>query len=246
MTLLNEREYQAYIIEYLIHQNGYIARKSSNFNPRFAIDQELLFKFLWDTQEESMQTLKQRYKTDFEDTIINFINTEITKSQGSLIDAFKNGIEIANTKIYLMYSKPATTFNKDLLNKYSQNIFSVMEEVWASDKERIDLVIFLNGFAIISFELKCNHSGQTYQENIRGVAERERERERERLFWNIKALDIKRPKTVRLKKSPNSSSPTEGQHCPLLSTSCTQQLSTTFQLLNFFHPGVLVNDRVYN
>ncbi|OOB77023.1 MAG: restriction endonuclease [Epulopiscium sp. Nuni2H_MBin003] len=166
MTLLNEREYQAYIVEYLTHQNGYIARKSSNFNPLFAIDQELLFKFLWSTQEESMQTLQQRYKTDFEDTIINFINTEITKSQGSLIDAFKNGIEIANTKIYLMYSKPATTFNKDLLNKYSQNIFSVMEEVWASDKERIDLVIFLNGFAIISFELKCNHSGQTYQDAI--------------------------------------------------------------------------------
>ena len=55
-----------------------------------------------------------------------------------------------------MYTKPATTFNKDLLAKYNKNIFSVMEEVWASDTERIDLVIFLNGFAIMSFELKCN------------------------------------------------------------------------------------------
>ena len=34
-----------------------------------------------------------------------------------------------------------------------------MEEVWASDKERIDVVIFLNGLAIIAFELKCNAAG---------------------------------------------------------------------------------------
>ena len=42
------------------------------------------------------------------------------------------------------------------------NIFSVMEEVWISDKERIDLVVFLNGLAIMSFELKCNMAGQDY------------------------------------------------------------------------------------
>ena len=41
-----------------------------------------------------------------------------------------------------------------------------MEEVWASDTERIDLVIFLNGFAIMSFELKCNFAGQSYQDAI--------------------------------------------------------------------------------
>lgn len=58
-----------------------------------------------------------------------------------------------------MYTKPATTFNPELTKKYGQNIFSVMEEVWASDKERIDVVIFLNGLAIISFELKCNTAG---------------------------------------------------------------------------------------
>lgn len=68
----------------------------------------------------------------------------------------KHGIELSNQKIELMYTKPATTFNPELTKKYSQNIFSVMEEVWASDKERIDVAIFLNGLAIMAFELKCN------------------------------------------------------------------------------------------
>ena len=66
-----------------------------------------------------------------------------------------------------MYAKPATSFNKDLNKKFEQNIFSIAEEVYANDDERIDLVIFLNGFAIISFELKCNASGQNYENAIK-------------------------------------------------------------------------------
>ena len=101
-----------------------------------------------------------------EDTIVSFINAETTKTRGSLIDVLKHGIEISNRQLDLMYTKPATTFNPELTKKYSQNIFSVMEEVWASNKERIDVVIFLNGLAIISFELKCNTAGQSYQDAI--------------------------------------------------------------------------------
>ena len=41
-----------------------------------------------------------------------------------------------------------------------------MEEVWASDEERIDLVVFLNGLAIFAFELKSETSGQNYQNAI--------------------------------------------------------------------------------
>ena len=44
-------------------------------------------------------------------------------------------------KLELMYTKPATTFNSELLATYEKNIFSVMEEVWDSDDERIDLVL---------------------------------------------------------------------------------------------------------
>ena len=144
-NILTEKEYQHQIMDYLQDNNGYIIRKNSDFDRRFAIDRELLFKFLNDTQPEAMDSLRKIYKTDFEDTLVNFLNKEMAKANGGLISVFKHGIEISNQKLELMYTKPATTFNKDLLAKYEKNIFSVMEEVWASDKERIDLVIFLNG-----------------------------------------------------------------------------------------------------
>lgn len=165
-NILSEKDFQKFLLERLEQDNGYIVRKASHFDRLFAMDRELLMQFLNTTQSDTMDYLRKIYKTDLEDTIVSFINAESTKSRGNLIDVLKHGIEISSKKLELMYTKPATTFNPDLTKKYEQNIFSVMEEVWASDKERIDVVIFLNGLAIISFELKCNMAGQSYQDAI--------------------------------------------------------------------------------
>ena len=164
--IIDEPQYQRYIIDYLITNNRYIERDNSNFNRYYAIDKELLLKFLTDTQPNEIEKLKKIFKGDFEETLINAINKKITSKESSLIETLKSGVEISNTKLTLMYTKPATEFNKDLNEKYKKNIFSVAEEVYATDDERIDLVIFLNGFAIISFELKCNESGQNYENAI--------------------------------------------------------------------------------
>lgn len=165
-NILSEKQYQRYIIDELVNNNGYIERKATAFDRYLAIDRELLFKFLWDTQADTMEALKKIYKSALEDTIVNYLNAEMTKTKGSLLSVLKHGVELANYRLYLMYTRPATTFNKELLQKYEKNIFSVMEEVWASDKERIDLVIFLNGLAIMSFELKCNMAGQSHEDAI--------------------------------------------------------------------------------
>ena len=165
-NVLSEKDYQAFLLERLEQDNGYIIRKASSFDRMFAVDREMLFQFLNTTQPDTMAALRKVYKADLEDTIVGYINAEATKSRGSLIDLLKHGIEISNHKLDLMYTKPATSYNQDLMRKYQQNIFSVMEEVWASDQERIDVVIFLNGLAIISFELKCNTAGQSYHDAI--------------------------------------------------------------------------------
>ena len=164
-NILSEKEYQKYILERL-SENGYEIKPSASYDRFFAIDKEALFRFLNTTQPDEMDALRKVYKTDLENTIIGVINAEETKTRGSRLDVLKHGVEIANHRLELMYTKPATTFNPVLNKLYGQNIFSVSEEVWASDKERIDLVIFLNGLAIMTFELKCNAAGQSYQDAI--------------------------------------------------------------------------------
>lgn len=164
--VLSEKDYQRFIMERLKEDNGYRIRKQKSFDRLFAVDREMLFEFLRDTQPDEMDALRRIYKDDLEQTIVSYINAEATKVRGSLLGVLKHGIELSNMKLELMYTKPATNFNPDLMAKYEKNIFSVMEEVWASDEERIDLVVFLNGLAIMSFELKCNAAGQSYQDAI--------------------------------------------------------------------------------
>lgn len=180
-NILSEKEYQHFIMDRLSQDNGYIVRKATSYDRLFAMDRELLFQFLNDTQPDEVAALRKIYKADLEDTLVSFINSEVTKARGSLLDVLKHGIEISNMKLELMYTKPATTFNRELLARYEKNIFSVMEEVWASDDERVDLVIFLNGIAIMSFELKCNAAGQSYQDAI--YQYRVDRDPKTRLFW---------------------------------------------------------------
>lgn len=164
--ILTEKEFQHFIIDYLKTNNGYVIRNSKDYNKQFAIDEEMLFQFMYSTQKVTMDKLEKIYKDKLKETLVSYINNEINKKNSSLINVLRNGIEINNTILYLMYSKPATSYNAEGYENYKKNIFSVMEEVEISEKERIDLVIFLNGFAIITFELKCNHSGQSYEDAI--------------------------------------------------------------------------------
>lgn len=164
--VLTEKQYQHYIMDYLQQNNGYVIRKNKDYDRLHAMDREMLFQFLNDTQPDEMDALKKIYKHDLEETIVNYINMECTKSRSNMLEVLKHGIEISNVHIDLMYTKPATDFNKELLHKYEKNIFSVTEEIQASDKERVDLVIFLNGLAIMTFELKCNMAGQSYEDAI--------------------------------------------------------------------------------
>lgn len=164
-----EKQYQQFIIDYLTEKNGYILRNDSNFNSVYAFDNELLLQFLYATQKEQMQKLEMMYKSETTERVLATINAEITKKGSSLISCLKHGVDIGNEHLDLMYTKPATTFNKQEWERYGQNLFSVIPEdnADADKKERVDLVLFLNGIAIISVELKCNNSGQTYEDAIK-------------------------------------------------------------------------------
>lgn len=166
--LKEKEDYQAYILEMLRDENDYQIRPAASFAPGYGMDPELLFAFLEATQPVSMEKLKKLYNDKAQQTILNYINNEINKKNRCLLDVLKHGVEFdAGITLHLMYRKPATSFNPKAEALYQQNVLSVMEEVYHKEGERIDLVVFLNGIAIFTFELKCNTSGQNYEDAIR-------------------------------------------------------------------------------
>lgn len=166
--LKERKDYQAYILEMLETNNDYKIRSADDYDAGYGMDVELLFDFLNDTQSEAMVKLEKLYRDKTRQTVLNYINNEINKKNRSLLDVLKHGVEFDNgVTLNLMYRKPATSFNSKAEELYKKNVLSVMEEVYHTEGERIDLVIFINGIAIFTFELKCNTSGQNYEDAIR-------------------------------------------------------------------------------
>ena len=163
-SALNEKSFQKIIKEYLIENNGYVESFNSDYNTHFAIDERMLFSFLETTQAKSIDRLKEIYKTNYQNKIIENLNREL-KTRGS-IDVIKHGIKDYGVKLDVAYFKPPTQRNADQYLLYKQNIISVTEELAYDGGKRIDLVIFLNGLPIITMELKNAFTGQTYKNAI--------------------------------------------------------------------------------
>lgn len=166
--LKENRDVRDYVAKKLVN-SGYILRFAKDcYDPKTAIDKELLIKFFEETQPDEIAKFRKIHKVDADETLINTINNQITNPNGKgLIGCLKDGVEVGNNiKFKLMYQIPSTAKNPELNKQYQANTLSVMKEVNCTPKERVDLVIFLNGLAIISFELKCNPAGQTYKNAI--------------------------------------------------------------------------------
>ena len=153
-----EYDFQQHIIEKLTAA-GYEYRKNT-YDQTFAVDRDCLKRFLESTQKDGLKKLQKRHP-DVMETVIRAANDEMLKRGKNYV--LKHGICIDGIGIKLMYAKPASNMNEKMVENYKRNIFSVMEEVWVSQTERMDLVLFLNGIAIVTMELKYTPSGQNYR-----------------------------------------------------------------------------------
>lgn len=185
--ILTENEYRDYIISKLVENNSFEERSEKEYDRLYAVNPNALMRFLEKTQPEKLEILRKIHKNNTEKVIINTINSIETTKSSSRLDILKHGIDISYTHLDLVYDKPASNLNKETVKPYKENIFTVSKEVWASGEERIDLVIFLNGIAIMAFELKCELSGQNYEDAIKQW--REERNPKTRLFrWKSGVL----------------------------------------------------------
>lgn len=73
--ILSEKDYQNELLDYLVYEQSYTRRTDKDFDRRFAIDPEMLFTFLEETQGETMEALRKIHKAALRDTILGAIST---------------------------------------------------------------------------------------------------------------------------------------------------------------------------
>ncbi len=140
--------------------HGYEAGHPHDFDREFAIDKEKFWRFLESTQPAELDKLKQR--PNWERLLLERLDRKI-KREG-IIRLLKNGLDIDDAHFTLYYSLPFNDLNPDIATHFAQNIFSVTRQIHYAEADpllSIDMVLFLNGLAIATFELKNPWTHQT-------------------------------------------------------------------------------------
>lgn len=168
-TDTTEKGLEAHISQYLVEQNKYVLRENKAYDNVSCLDNELLFQFLEATQPKAVAKLKTYHKDLYKQKIIKRLNDQI-QAKG-IIEVLRKGIidGFTDTKLRLFYDKPVSGYNASANALYEANQFSVMRQVYFSpkDKKSLDLMIFINGIPVISFELKNELTKQNVQHAIK-------------------------------------------------------------------------------
>lgn len=127
---LTERAFQDLIIDHLVKDDGYIHRTASaSYDPVRAMDVDLLFDFLERTQPEKMERLHALYNGGSHETILAKIVSAI--GDRGLVDVMWNGVAFdGGIELDLVCPRPSASFDRKAAGLYSENILSVMDEVY--------------------------------------------------------------------------------------------------------------------
>lgn len=168
-TNTKENGFEKHIIDYLVDSNNYVERVNTNYDNINCIDEDLLFQFLDATQTKAVEKLKRYHKDLYKQKIVKRLNDQI--KQKGVIEVLRKGIVdgFTDTKLRLFYDKPVSHYNQKANDLYQANIFSAMRQVYFSPKNKksLDIVTFINGLPIVSFELKNELTKQNVNHAIK-------------------------------------------------------------------------------
>lgn len=156
----NEQALENCIETSLIDRSRYEKGNPADFEREFAIDSAKFWRFLETTQPEELKKLKDR--PNWQRLILERLDRKI--KTGGILSVLKNGLAIDDAHLTLLYSLPYNDANPKVLENFDRNIFSVTRQVHYSKSDpllSIDLVLFINGIAIATIEVKNPWSGQT-------------------------------------------------------------------------------------
>lgn len=130
---------------------------------KLAIDTRRLWSFLESSQKDVLADYRGK---DLKTAVERQIGSDITNF--GIIKLLREGIDVDNIHLSLFFPKPSPADSKASHAKYAKNQFSVTRQQTFSllnPGYEIDMVVFLNGLPLFTFELKNPWTYQTAKYN---------------------------------------------------------------------------------
>ena len=141
---------------------AYRIGQPTDFKAQFALDTAIFWQFLESTQGPMLAKLRDRNPADWQAKILERFDRLIKKH--GLLHLLKKGLSVDDARFDLMYPAPLVSSAARVHENFAANIWSITRQIRYSQTnplEEIDMVLFLNGMALITVELKNAWTGQT-------------------------------------------------------------------------------------
>jgi len=165
-TDTSEKGLESLIVASLVHDSGYVEGTSQDYDREHAVDLAKLRQFLMATQPKIYETLGIDREGSSRTQFLHRLQGEIAKR--GIIDVLRKGINHGPCSVTLFYGSP-TANNERARELFHQNIFSVTRQLRYSasgTQQALDMVIFINGLPIATFELKNKLTKQTVEDAV--------------------------------------------------------------------------------
>lgn len=145
---------------------GYVLGRASDYNRDVAIDVAQLLAFLRAMQPKAVEALELEHEGIKRTQFLHRVQGEITKR--GVVDVLRKGVSHGQAHVDL-YKLLPTPGNASAAENFAKNIFSVTRQLRYSNDETLralDMVIFVNGLPLLTFELKNSLTRQTVADAI--------------------------------------------------------------------------------
>ena len=168
---IREIKFEEKIEEYLTTQGGYIKSNEIGFDSLKGYKPDSLIKFIKTTQEKNWDKLIKIHGDITEDYFLKMVEKQI--KEFGLLETLRGKIKLNGLEFRLIYFKPETSINYDTVNLYAQNICECVRQLHYSinNNNSLDTVLFINGFPLVTLELKNQYTGQDVNNAVRQYKE---------------------------------------------------------------------------
>ena len=138
--------------------------KPSDMDKALAIDTRRLWSFLKATQSDRLEAY--RGQTPLDENVPQQIAAQI--KQFGILEVLRKGVDVDNIKLDLWYPRPGAGDSAAAWEDFAKNEFSVTRQQTFSlshPGDELDMVVFVNGLPLFTFELKNPWTGQTARYN---------------------------------------------------------------------------------
>jgi type I restriction enzyme R subunit len=141
--------------------NLYHLGSPADFDMHYALDTKYFWQFLENTQAEELEKLKKNSPNDWQRKVLERFDRLIKKH--GVLHLLKKGLSVEDAHLNLMYPAPLASSSDSVKQNFNSNIFSSTRQIrysLANPLQEIDMVLFINGIALVTLELKNHWTGQ--------------------------------------------------------------------------------------